>query len=219
MPQRSRTCAAGITCASTTASSRSIHIRALELAHRPFQRALVGDRADLLVGAEPALELVVEPVVGPVADADHEGADRGSARTNSRWLAGKPGSRKMTFMACRPPRRGWRGTASASACEALERRLGHAAVGGGELGAAARIQGLRQTARRTSPVGLAPASPRSSRSTSGSGLDDRLVRPASPRDRSADAPDCHFAARRSATAQNIFFAVRVPERPLARIPK
>ena len=43
--QRSRTCAAGRTCASTTASSRSTHIRPWTLAHRPFQRALVGDRA------------------------------------------------------------------------------------------------------------------------------------------------------------------------------
>ena len=91
MPQRSRTCAAGSTCASTTASSRSTHIRPWICAHRPLQRALVGDRRDLLVAAEPALQLVVEPVVGPVADPEHMRADRGERAHELALVGGEAG--------------------------------------------------------------------------------------------------------------------------------
>ena len=39
--------------------------------HGVVQLALVGDRADLLVVRQPALDVVVEPVLGSLADADH----------------------------------------------------------------------------------------------------------------------------------------------------
>ena len=71
----SRTRAAAMTCASMVASRRSTRTSLLDAPHGVDQAAFVDDRRHLLVVGQPVADLVVEPVLRSLADADHRGAD------------------------------------------------------------------------------------------------------------------------------------------------
>ena len=97
--QASRTCAAAMVCASIVASSRSTHSLSWTQRTACGQRGHVGDRRHLLVVVQPALQLVVQRVRRPYSPMPITVAPASArARANCRWLAGKNGSTKTTFM-------------------------------------------------------------------------------------------------------------------------